>query len=218
MWSNQSTDAMYFATHVDGANDSTWQSVKQANQGPGEADDHINLKSLQSDGTGRVYAAVKTSLTASNAPLIMLLVRDPSTGDWTKSVFGRVSDGFTRPVVMLDTDCAAGAHVRHGADDERDDLREDGVIDNPTFVTGLGTVFMKDAASSHLNNVTSTKQNVNSSTGLVMLAGNESASRYWWNVDPLGGGPRPTAPSDPDPETCRPRRPRRRRRPDPPSR
>ncbi len=35
MWSNQSTDAMYFATHVDGANDSTWQSVKQANAGSG---------------------------------------------------------------------------------------------------------------------------------------------------------------------------------------
>ena len=45
MWSNQSTDAMYFAIHVDGANDSTWQSVKQANRRSGEADDHINLKS-----------------------------------------------------------------------------------------------------------------------------------------------------------------------------
>ena len=29
-----------------------------------------------------------------------------------------------------------------------------------------------------------------------MMAGNESAVRYWWNFDPLGGGP----PADPDPD------------------
>ena len=122
----------------------------------------------------------------------MLLVRDPATGDWTKSVFGRVSDGFTRPVVMLDTDAQQVLHVRHGAEANGTIYVKTASFDNPTFVTGLGTVFMKDAASSHLNNVTSTKQNVNATTGLVMLAGNESASRYWWNVDPLGGGPTPT--------------------------
>ena len=124
MWSNQSQDAMYFAVHVDGAIDSTWQASKQAIAGPGEADDHINLKSLQSDGTGRVYAAVKTSLTTSNSPSLRLMVRDPATGNWTKlPLRPGVSDNFTRPVVMLDTStgcCTCSPRRR----DERHDLRE----------------------------------------------------------------------------------------------
>ncbi len=36
--------------------------------------------------------------------------------------------------------------------------------------TGLGTPFIRDAANLNLNNVTSTKQNLNSTTGLVVLA------------------------------------------------
>src|SRR3954454_4444473 len=192
MWSNQSTDAMYFAVHQDGADDASWQVVKQAVAGPGLADDHINLKSLQSDGTGRVFAAVKTSLTASNSPAIFLLVRDPATGDWSNVVFGRVSDNFTRPVVMLDTS-AGVIHMFATAPQTNGTIYvKTTSIDNPSFAPGLGTVFMKDAASAHLNNVTSTKQNVNSTTGLVMLAGNETADHYWWNYDSLGGGPGPT--------------------------
>jgi hypothetical protein len=50
--------------------------------GPGWADDHINLKADQS---GRVYAAVKVSLDdvggGASVPQVVLLVRDPSTGD-----------------------------------------------------------------------------------------------------------------------------------------
>ena len=29
----------------------------------------------------------------------MLLARDPATGDWSSDVFGRVTDGHTRPIV-----------------------------------------------------------------------------------------------------------------------
>ena len=77
MWSNQTSanDAMFFAVHLDGDPDTTWQASRTAIQGPNTADDHINLKSLQADGSGRVYAAVKTSFTNSAQPLIMLLVR-----------------------------------------------------------------------------------------------------------------------------------------------
>ena len=109
MWSNQVDSAMYFAVHLDGQPDTTWQASRTALQGPKNADDHINLKSLQSDGSGRVFAAVKTSMTTSSAPLIMLLVRDPATGNWASSVFGRVSDEHTRPIVLLDV----GQNVIH---------------------------------------------------------------------------------------------------------
>ena len=63
MWSNQTDDAMYFATHKDGDPDNVWQGSRTAIQGTKYADDHISLRSVQSaDSSGRVFAAVKTSL------------------------------------------------------------------------------------------------------------------------------------------------------------
>jgi hypothetical protein len=98
---------MYFAVHQEGAADTSWGTSRTAIQGPNYADDHINLKSLQADASGRVFAAVKTSLNdlpngSLNAPLVMLLVRDPATGAWSSSVFGTVGNDHTRPIVMLD--------------------------------------------------------------------------------------------------------------------
>jgi len=104
MWSNQasSNDAVFFATHVDGQPDTSWEAARTAIQGPNTSDDHINLKSLQADGSGRVYAAIKTSFSNSQQPLIMLLVRDRPTGNWTNYTIARVSDCPNRPMVLID--------------------------------------------------------------------------------------------------------------------
>ena len=64
MWSNQATNAMYFAVHSDAAADTVW-TVETATSGPGIADDHINLKT---DSSGRVYAATKTNLSRRAPP------------------------------------------------------------------------------------------------------------------------------------------------------
>jgi hypothetical protein len=204
MWSNQATSAMYFATHVDGAADTVWEPSRTAIQGPNNADDHINLKSLQSDGGARVFAAVKTSLTSANAPLIMLLVRDPANGDWTSYPVGRVSDHQTRPIVLLDTTHRI-IHVFLTAPESGGAIYEKtSPIDAISFAQGLGTPVIVDASNPGLNNATSTKQAVDSSTGLVVLAANDSTMRYWHHFDALGGGPSPTpspsaSPSAPPP-------------------
>src|SRR5215210_1957509 len=61
LWSNQNDGTFYFANHRDGDPDDVWQGGV-AMQGNKYSDDHINLKSLQADLSGRVFAAVKTSL------------------------------------------------------------------------------------------------------------------------------------------------------------
>ena len=61
MWSNQNDDAVYFAYHVDGAPDNQW-TLKTALSGPRYADDHLNIKALQEDASGQVFAIVKNSL------------------------------------------------------------------------------------------------------------------------------------------------------------
>jgi hypothetical protein len=190
MWSNQVASAMYFSVHVDGDPDTQWEASRTAVQGPNNADDHINLKSLQADTGGRVFAAVKTSLNDlpnpnPNAPLIMVLVRNPATGDWSSSVFGRIRDDHTRPIMVLDSEHSvihvyATAPVTGGAIYEKSSP-----LDNVFFPDGLGTPVIKDAASAHMNNATSTKQSVNSTTGLVVMATNDTTQRYWHAYESL---------------------------------
>ena len=45
---------------------------------------------------------------------------------------------------------------------------------------------MKGGSGTLLNNATSTKQNVNSATGIVVVASEGSSNRYWHNYFQLG--------------------------------
>jgi PKD repeat protein len=185
MWSDQNAAKDVFAIHADDQPDNVW-SFENALQGPGLADDHINLKT---DATGRVFAAVKTSKSASTDPLTMLLVRDPA-GRWSSAVFGRVQDHHTRPIVEID-EASGVVHMIATAPESSGTIYEKTApINSISFPIGLGTPIIKDA-DAKLNNATSTKQNVDPSIGLVVLASG-SATRYFHNFFPLGeGGPVP---------------------------
>ena len=200
MWSNQIDDAMYFATHKDGDPDNAWQGSRAAIQGPKNADDHISLRSLQAaDSSGRVFAAVKTSLNDvqnpnPNAPLNLLLVRDRD-GNWTNHVFGRVGDDHTRPILMLDEEhrdlymfatapCCAGGAIYYKKTN----------LNNVAFSEGRGEPFIQSSTDLNINDATSTKQNVSSTTGLVVMAssgqvvsGSTGSGYYWHNAVKLGG-------------------------------
>lgn len=180
MWSNQVDGAMYFASHLDGQPDGAW-TAGAAIKEPEIADDHINLKSLQADERGQVYAATKTSLNTATAPLTLLLVLD-NNGNWQRHTFGRVQDDHTRPMVTIDrgndtvyvmasSPCCGGGKVYY----KKSSLR------NISFSSGLGTLFMEDGTGAKVNNVSGTKQEVTADTDIVALAGVESRKLYWHN-------------------------------------
>ena len=184
MWSNQVDNAMYFATHKDGDPDDVWQPPRVAIGGPDSryADDHINLKSLEADSSGRVFAAVKTELTAPDAPLTLLLKLNQDNA-WSSHVFGRVSDDHTRPMVMIDETnrtlyMFATAPVSPGGTIY---YKKTG-LDNISFEQGLGTPFIKSSTDTTINDATSTKQNLNANTGLLVLASDNSSDYYLHNT------------------------------------
>ena len=189
MWSNQVTSAMYFAEHNDADPAGTWQASRTAVQGPNQADDHINLKALEGDSQGRVFAAVKTSLDetgSASAPQIFVLSRNPTTGSWSSSVFGRVSDCHTRPVLVLDSQHSV-LHVFATAPDSGCPFSGSaGTIFEKTspmstisFPLGRGTPVIRDPSSPNMNNVTTTKQSVTDATGLIVMASDDVTKRYW---------------------------------------
>ena len=199
MWSNQNDDAMYFATHNDGDPDNVWQS-QAANQGPGIADDHINLKSLQADPAGRVFAVVKTSLGDEanpnpDAPLNLLMVRDLSR-EWTNHTFGRVRDRHTRPIVLIDQqhqDLYVFATAPTGGGTIY--YKKTSLLD-VSFADGRGTPFIESSTDLEIDDATSTKQSLNSQTRLLVLASDsDTTDFYLHNYIDLGATtpPPPTA-------------------------
>jgi len=181
LWSNQNADADYFAVHSDSAADTSW-SVETALQGPDLADDHLNLKA---DASGRVYAAVKTSKSLSTDPLVLLLVRS-TAGTWSSHVVGRKSDKHTRPIVALD-ETSGRIHVFATSPESAGVIyQKSSSTSSISFPSGLGTAVLKDA-DGKVNNVSSTKQNVTPSTGLLLLA-SSSTSVYFHQLLALGGG------------------------------
>ncbi len=193
MWSNQNDKKVYFAVHADSdQNDQSWASFgvfTSSSQNPAAADDHINVK-LQSDGKG-VYAVVKTSNTNSAAPLILLLscvANCAAAGGWQNSVIYTKGDNHTRAILLINTD-RNELHVFSANEGGGSVYRKVAPISsNISFVSGHGDVFIKKTASdAKINNPTSTKQNVNSTTGLVVLASDEVSRYYLHNYDSLGG-------------------------------
>ena len=195
MWSNQSSSHMYFTSHRDGDPDTTWSASEAVTTGSGSADDHINLKT---DSAGRIYAAVKTSFTASSATLINLMVRSAG-GSWTISRFGTVAESNTRPIVLVDEGAgvihmfATGPYPGSSSGQSGGSIYEKTTpISSISFASGLGTPVIQDPTSNDMNNATSTKQNVSASTGIVVVATNDTKKFYWHATESLGSGTAPT--------------------------
>lgn len=191
MWSQQSgTDKMYFGIHDDTDSPNTdWSHIVAYSA---SSDDHINLKSLQINSSGHIYAVVKTSI---NNPVIVLLscTNQPCTSvsDWSADSVNDGSGGPTRPIVLID--------------EENDDLyvviasrSEDNIYYKQTALSSISFVddelgeSMIVSDDYNINDPTSTKQNVNNESGLLILASSHGADSggnwyYFHNCLPLDG-------------------------------
>lgn len=194
LWSSQSDSAVYFSSHASSDPVTTWTATHAVTvPGSGEADDHLNIKELQADPDGRIFAVIKTSLenTGATAPMIIVLARSPS-GGWSRATFGTVADCHTRPTLMLDTTNNL-VRVYATAPDSGcpfsgtagSIFEKTSPMDALAFTPGRGTPVMRDAASPNLNNVSSSKQPVDAGSGVVLLSGNDVTKRYWFSDQSL---------------------------------
>jgi PKD repeat protein len=179
LWSDQNADAFLFSVHLDGAPDTAWSAAEPATLG--ESDDHLNL-AAHSDG--RVLFVGKNA--ANN---LLLLVR-ALDGSWSRHVVSASSPIMTRPILLLD-ESAGMLHVFATGQTTGEVFEKTSPIDAISFGPGQGTVRMRDASAVYrISNPTSTKQNVDASTGLVVLAHHDTTGFYWRHaVPPTTGAP-----------------------------
>lgn len=186
MWSNQVDKKGYFAVHRDSNSDLDWEprevAVSEGNENV--FDDHINLAERPS--TGELVAAIKTNMDGTNKPLIYLLKRR-TNGAWEKFVVAVGSDHLTRPMVLVDSETdSIYVFASRFTSPRRIELKVTH-FDNPSFATGPGRVFIYGENDTAINNVKSTKQNVNSATGILGIASDHSTRYYLHNYLSLGG-------------------------------
>ena len=208
MWSNQTPDSVnktnvYIAIHEDGDPDQIWSLIVVIS-GPKYADDHLNIKSLQADSSGTMFAVVKTSLNDGvnpnpGAPLVYLLIRS-NNGNWSQRVVVKVEDNWTRPILLIDEENREiyifgtkqiGIQMTGSIYYKHINLDNQGL----TFESGIGDPFIEypDGAIdfTHINNASSTKQPLNSTTNLLVIAGDDTKQMYVHNIIDLPDPPLP---------------------------
>jgi Bacterial Ig domain/Fibronectin type III domain len=202
MWSNQLTRKFYMAVHRDGTPDGSWQTEVAYGGGVGGcstgcANDHVNLKQLSTDGTGRVFAAIKTANRNTGQPFVVLLARDRA-GAWSSYPFGAVEDLHTRPMIMVDAQHRELFMFAVSPEVGGTIYYKKTSTDNISFAPGVGTPFIQNTQDSDISNPTSTKQNLDSTTGLVVLASANTHAVYYHNYMSLAGEPTPPPPAPTD--------------------
>ena len=195
LWSNQNDSTFYFAVHADADADTTWAGAI-ALRAPNVADDHINLKSLQADPSGQVFAVVKTSINggSSTSPQVLLLTRKLD-GSWSDAMVSSGAENQTRPILLIDTD-QRELYVFSADEGGGAVYYKQSGMDNIQFPAGFGTLFISSGTYTSINNPSSTKQNINSTTGIVVLAGDSGKKWYLHNYLDLGAT-QPTATATP---------------------
>lgn len=189
MWSNQLDKKMYFTVHIDGNSDTTWQPREDALADPNLgnlADNHINLALSLSNGGNTIVAATKTSLSADNAPLIFLLKRT-GAGVWSSHVYGFGKELHTRPIVLVNSDNDSVYVIAKAKTNPIKIFIKRTHLTNPSFQPGVGEVFISSSSDDDMNDPTSTKQNVNAQTGLLVLVSDKASRNYLHNFLSLTG-------------------------------
>jgi hypothetical protein len=184
LWSNQRPQQkkFYLSVHQDGQPENSWQTEVAFGGGTncsgGCANDHLNLRQLTSDGSGRLFVAIKTAAQQVGQTFVALLVRD-TDARWTSARFGAVEDGHTRPMVMIDEQARQVYMFAVAGESGGTLYYKKAPLDNISFPPGAGTPIISSSTDKDINDPTSTKQNVNAQTGLVVLTASRVNSRYW---------------------------------------
>jgi hypothetical protein len=184
MWSNQAPgqNGFWFSIHRDGAPEKVWQPPEVARARVVDADDQMNL---QADSRGVVYAAVKTSNIHAK-PLLLLLTRGIG-GRWTSTIYSTAQFCHNRPTLIIDERrrrvhmfATAPAPPNYTCTTSGGAIyAKSAWLDKISFSAGRGTMVLDDADNPFIHNASTSKRNVPSSAGRLLLAGNEKTHQYW---------------------------------------
>lgn len=201
MWSNQEDDFFYFATHPDSAAPESSWAVETITAVGYPADDHINLAATT---TGQILAAVKLETTDTDDPLMGVIGRD-SNGAYSFHPITFFSSLETRPGIVINnstneayvfaTDKSSGGQICYWPAAITTPLANINFPQLPCRIDGASApIIIGDSSYNRINYATSTKQNINNTTGFAVLASDDVNDRVYVHnlIFPVTPTPFPT--------------------------
>jgi hypothetical protein len=196
LWANGRDDAVHYATHAAGAPDGEWEAATTEIRGFGSTKNDLALSVLPGEGDDPplVFAAAKSAPEDSSGrnrlgPQLLVLGLRPD-GTWRQHVAGQIRDEHAQPVLSVDREqrllYVFATHPTQGGAIHYKVARADRIA----FAGGPGTAVIAGGSDRALvHHASSTKQPVDASTGLVVLASDDVTGTYLHATFDLGGQP-----------------------------
>jgi Bacterial Ig-like domain len=192
-WTNEIDNKFYFATHLDSAPPgSGWVIQTEFTDAllPYPSNNHINIAKSPN---GQLFFAIKTEVVAAGQPLIALVARD-TDGTYSFHAVSPFESNDTRPIaVYYDGDaqgdrvyifsvsdptggviCSLSAQITSPLSDLTFDQRACG----DPGLAGAERILGDETTYTNINNVTSTKQVLNETSDIVILASDVIENTY----------------------------------------
>lgn len=208
IWSDRTTGSMSLAVPIVGEA-LGWDVSSIVTEGLPIEEDRLSATVLETDAGPRLFVVVETLFderpgSSRDDPRLLLVVAEPD-GTSEQYLVSRVRDDQTRPIVLLDDESRTVFVV--ATSPSRDGVIEYKAsgIDRISFAAGEGDVLLGNPGLPGLTSVASTKQTLDSSTGMLVLASDAEAGAYAWSAALLSGpsvpniSPAPAVPPEGDP-------------------
>lgn len=191
-WSNQAGATTHVAIHPDASDPNTAWTQFQLTV-PGGSDDHVSLNSLQTNTSGQLFAVFKTNGTVATDPGIIVVARD-TNGTFSYHTYSRVTDKDTRPMLVIDNEKKElYVFVTNKVGGDFICYKKAAIttpLANMSFTPGdCGTPFLASSVLLNIDNPSSTKQMVNSNTGIVVIGSDQDNGQMY--VHNVLGNPSP---------------------------
>jgi hypothetical protein len=212
-WSLVDEDILHVAVHQDTEADGTWSSSSTEVTGLRYPNDGLALRAYEAPAGWRLFVAARTGQdpavnSNSLASAVVLMILEPDD-TWTNVQVSRAKDNLIHPVVALDVQNRLVYLVAATSNTGRIVYKRS-PLDKVAFETGTGEPLVASTVDANINNPSTTKQNVDGVSGLVVLAADDTRGRYLHGTIAIGdlalaparpfdssaaGSPQPSTPS-----------------------
>jgi PKD repeat protein len=185
LWSDSNAGALRFARHVDGDLDEQW-SFETASGTSTHVGTELDLVAAD----GRVLAAVRAQTGAVN------LFERTLGGAWNVHALAEAGDGLTSPLLVVDRAWDLVRLFTTGPTPAEQSVNGGGALYTKVaplatlaFPPGRGTPVVQDGTNPSCGFATSTRQEVDVISGLLVLGSIGQTTRYWHGFDSLFAAP-----------------------------
>ncbi len=181
VWNDVNDAALKVGQHVDGADPGSWVADTTTVAGLANAPGGFSIRSIATTGGSRLFVAFEIAPDRSSkanplAPGAIVMIRDPD-GGWSNVQLARVKDHFAAPVLAVDDHL--GILVAVGFVTNTGTIAyKQSPLDRVGFDSGQGTDLIASSADPNLRNPTSTKQAVDLTSGLLVLAADDGTGHF----------------------------------------